>query len=318
MYKNKVVLVAGFGTIAIPLVKELLRREATVKVVSIEKEDDIRKKYDGEFEYMRLDLTDKNNCLKAVKNKNYVFNLVGIKGSVGLGQTKVASFLIPMLRFQTNLMEASFEMGVERFLFVGSVCSYPQADIHYEENMWNGMPKQNDRIPGIGKRVGELLGEAFQLEYGWDAVRVVRPANVYGPFDDFNPKTAQVIPSLISRTLRGENPLSVWGDGSVIRDFIFSDDVAYWMCEALEKAPPNFPINLGSGEGIYIKNVAEIIVKKTDSKVKINWDITKPSGDPCRLLSLERAEKFLDFNEITPLEEGITHTINWYKSKFPK
>ena len=154
-----------------------------------------------------------------------VFNLVGIKGSVGIGETKVASYLVPMLRFQTNLMEASFLEGVDRFLFVGSVCSYPQAEVHFEDNMWNGMPKQNDRIPGIAKRVGELMGEAYQLEYGWDAVRIVRPSNVYGPYDDFNPATAQVIPALINRMVNGENPVKVWGDGSAIRDFIYSEDV---------------------------------------------------------------------------------------------
>ena len=316
MYKDKKVLVAGFGTIAIPLVKILIKKKAEVRVVSIEKEDDIRKKYNGDFEYKQLDLTDKNNCSEAVKDQNYVFNLVGIKGSVGIGQRKVASFLIPMLRFQTNLMEASYEEGISRFLFVGSVCSYPQDKIHYEENMWNGMPKQNDRIPGIAKRVGELLGEAFELEYGWDAVRIVRPANVYGPFDDFNPATAQVIPALISRVFSGEDPLTVWGDGSAIRDFIYSEDVAYWMCEALENSPSNFPINLGGGKGVSIKEIVEIIVKNTNSNIDINWDKSKPTGDPCRLLNLQRAKKYLSFKEKTSLEQGIRNTIDWYKLNY--
>lgn len=316
MYKGKNVLVAGTGTIAIPLVKELLRRGANVKVVSIETEKYVREKLGMSINFERLDLTQEADCQKAVMDQEFIFNLVGIKGSVGIGETKVASYLIPMLRFQTNLMEAAFREQVERFLFVGSVCSYPQADMHYEENMWNGMPRQNDRIPGIAKRVGELLGEAFQLEHGWDAVRIVRPSNVYGPYDDFNPKTAQVIPALITRMLSGENPVNIWGDGSVVRDFIYSADVAFWMCEALEKAPPNYPINLGSGIGFTIKEVAEEIANLIDPRPSLSWDTTKPAGDPCRILAMDRAKEVLGYYQRTSLADGLAETITWCRSQF--
>jgi len=150
------------------------------------------------------------------------------------------------------------------------------------------------------------------LEYGWDAVRVVRPSNVYGPFDDFDPVTAQVIPALIARVIGGENPLVVWGDGSAIRDFIYSDDVAYWMIVAMEKAPPNVPINLGSGEGVSIKKIVEAIVDCVPDPPKVEWDTTKPTGDPTRILSTTRAEKLIEYRPITTLEEGIKKTIDWY------
>jgi GDP-L-fucose synthase len=190
MYNGRRVLVAGgTGTIGIPLVRELISLGSKVTIASLETEKkftEIFGELSNRIDYKRLDLTEMSECLKAVDSMDYVFNLVGIKGSVGIGETKVASYLLPMLRFQSNLIEASYKANVQRFLFTGSVCSYPQSEMHFEENMWNGMPKQNDRIPGIAKRVGELLGEAFELEYGWDAVRVVRPSNVYGPYDDFN------------------------------------------------------------------------------------------------------------------------------------
>ena len=243
-----------------------------------------------------------------------VFNLVGIKGSVGIGETKVASYLVSMLRFQTNLMEASFLEGIKKFLFVGSVCSYPQSNVHYEDNMWNGMPRQNDRIPGIAKRIGELMGEAFQLEHKWKAVKIVRPSNVYGPYDDFNPATAQVIPSLISRIVNGENPLKVWGDGSAIRDFIFSEDVAYWILETMKKAPSCLPINLGSGSGVTIKKLVSIIAKLTNPSLNILWDKDKPAGDPCRILSMDRAKDIIGFYPKTSLENGLSKTIEWYKA----
>jgi GDP-L-fucose synthase len=255
------------------------------------------------------------SCIEAVKYQDIVLNLVGIKGSTGIGETKVASFLVPMLRFQTNLMEAAFNEKIYRFLFTGSVCSYPQSKLHVEENMWSGMPKQSDRIPGIAKRVGELLGEAFELEFGWDAVRVVRPSNVYGPYDDFNPLTAQVIPSLIHKVNSGVDKIDVWGDGSAIRDFIYSEDVAFWMLEALEKAPSNYPINLGSGEGVTIRELAETVVAIVKPDIRINWIPSGPVGDPVRIMSIERAKKVLGFTQRTSLVEGLVSTNDWYQNQ---
>jgi GDP-L-fucose synthase len=313
IYKNKKVLVAGgTGTIGIPVVRHLVERGAKVTVVSLDSAEFAASVLGPKVTFKRDDLTTQENCKKAVEGQQMVFNLVGIKGSVGIGETKVASYLVPMLRFQTNLMEAAFNEDVERFLFVGSVCSYPQADIHYEDNMWNGMPKQNDRIPGIAKRIGELLGEAYQLEYGWDAVRIVRPSNVYGPYDDFNPNTAQVIPALIHRMVNGENPVNVWGDGSAVRDFIFSEDIAYWILEAVEKAPAGLPLNMGSGNGVTIKEIADTIARAVSPSPEIYWDISKPSGDPRRTLAINRAIEIIGYDPQTSLEEGIRKTIDWY------
>ena len=315
-YKGRKVLVAGgTGTIGVPLVNELVKRGAFVRVVSADDESLARARLGTQIEFQSMDLTSSENCTRAVRDQEFVFNLVGIKGSVGIGQTRVASYFVPMLRFQTNLMEASFEAGVSRFLFVGSICSYPQANVHFEDNMWNGMPKQNDRIPGIAKRVGELLGEAYQLEYGWDAVRIVRPSNVYGPFDDFNPCTAQVIPSLIHKMLTADGPVKVWGDGSAVRDFIFSDDVAFWMCEAVEKSPPNLPINLGSGSGTSIKELAEAIRFIIGRGTTLEWDPEAPTGDPFRVLDIGRAKDTLGFHPRTDLSTGLQKTTNWYKNQ---
>jgi GDP-L-fucose synthase len=319
VYKGARVLVAGgTGTIGVQVVKQLINRGSIVTVVSLDDVASVERMFKKDSEsiiFKNLDLTSMESCIEAVKGQEIVLNLVGIKGSTGIGETKVASYLIPMLRFQTNLMEASFNENVNRFLFTGSVCAYPQSDLHEEENMWNGMPKQNDRIPGIAKRVGELLGEAFELEFGWDAVRVVRPSNVYGPYDDFNPKTAQVIPSLISKVHSAKDEIEVWGDGSAIRDFIYSEDVAYWMLEALEKAPSNYPINLGSGEGISVKEIAESIIKLINPKINIKWINSGPTGDPVRIMSMKRAKQVLGYSSRTSLADGLTKTIDWYKAQ---
>ena len=319
VYKGSRVLVAGgTGTIGVQVVKQLLNRGSLVTIASLDNTSRIQTLFGSDslqINVKHLDLTQMESCIEAVKDQEIVLNLVGIKGSTGLGETKVASFLIPMLRFQTNLMEAAFNEKVFRFLFVGSICSYPQSLLQVEENMWNGMPKQNDRIPGIAKRVGELLGEAYELEFGWDAVRVVRPSNVYGPYDDFNPMTAQVIPSLIHKANLGVEEIDVWGDGTARRDFIYSEDVAYWMLEALEKAPSNYPINLGSGEGVTIRKLAETIIKIVKPDIRINWIPSGPVGDPVRIMSIERAKNLLGFKQKTSLIEGLLKTNTWYQNQ---
>jgi len=313
MYSGKKALVAGgTGTIGIPLVRLLVERGADVSVVSLDEPEYARRVLGTDVRYRRDDLTDLSACLRATDGQDFVFNMVGIKGSVGIGETRVASYFVPMLRFQTNLMDAAFRTKAFRYLFVSSVCAYPQSSLHVEDNMWNGLPKQNDKYPGLAKRIGEIQGETYLKEFGWDAVRIVRPSNVYGPFDDFDPRTAQVIPALIRRMVDGENPVRVWGDGTAIRDFIFSDDVAYWSLVAMERAPACVPVNLGSGRGHTIREVAEAIAAGIRSRPRIEWDRDKPAGDPVRLMSMERAKVLLGFSERTSLEDGIRRTIDWY------
>lgn len=315
-YRGARVLVAGgTGTIGIPVVRRLQDRGARVRVVSMDSPEYAVRVLPGEVDFQRMDLTDYENCRSAVQGTDFVLNLVGIKGSVGIGQTKVASYLVPMLRFQTNLMEAAFHEKAARFLFVGSICEYPRmAAAKTEDTVWDGMPQQNDRIPGLAKRIGEVQAEAYQLEYQWDAVRIVRPSNVYGPFDDFNPESAQVIPALIRRVLDGEDPLRVWGDGTARRDFIYSEDLADWMLEALEKAPPCVPLNLGSGRGVTIREVVETICSCASRRPAVEWEPQGPVGDPVRILEVERARRAIGFQAKVGLPEGIQRTMSWFQA----
>lgn len=317
-YKRKKILVAGgTGMIGICLVNKLLQHNSEITIASLESKVYAEKLFGKKVKFIQTDLTNFENCMKVTKKQDLVFNLVGIKGSVGIGQTKTASFLVPMLRYQTNLMDASFKNDVKGFLFTSSICVYPQSDKPKDEDsVWNGQPKQNDRIPGLAKRIGEVQAESYMLEYGWQAPKVVRPSSVYGPYDDFNPQTAQVIPALIARMVSGENPVNIWGDGSAIRDFIFVENVVEGMLLALEKAPPSMPINLGSGKGVTIKKLAQTIANAT-TRAELKWDKNKPTGDPVRVLSMKRAEDLLGFKTKTSLEDGIKKTVEWYlKSKW--
>ena len=315
MYKGKNVLVAGgTGTIGIPTVRRLVERGANVTVVALDDPAYARDVLGPEVMFKRADLTSPTECQAVMEDQEIVFNLVGIKGNTGIGVSLVASFFVPMILYQTNMMDAAFRAGVSRYLFVSSVCAYPQGELHEEDNLWEGMPKQNDRYAGIAKRLGEIQGETYLLEHEWDAVRIIRPANVFGPFDDFNPVSAQVIPALISRALSGEDPLVVWGDGSAVRDFVFSEDVADAGILALEKAPANVPINIGSGQGVTIKELTETVASLVPGTPSITWDTTKPAGDPIRLLATERAQELLGYSPGTTLAKGIQKTIEWYRS----
>lgn len=308
-----ILIAGGTGTIGIPLCHQLSKLGHHLRVVSLDTIEWAQQVLPPKTEFIQADLTHLKACLLATEGQDEVYNLLGIKGSVGIGESKVATYYYKMLMMNTNLMEAAFQNRVKKFLFVSSICAYPPADHPLQEDeMWNGMPKANDRYPGIAKRAGEIQGYTYKEQYGWDAVRIVRPSNVYGPFDDFNPATAQVIPALIARTLSGENPLSVWGDGSAIRDFLYADDAAKGMILTMEKAPPCLPINLGAGIGVFIQEVVDHIVQSLSIHPIIHWETSKPTGDKIRVLNIERATTLLNFMHETPLREGIQQTILWY------
>lgn len=308
-YKGKKVLVTGgTGLIGRPLVEMLIDRGAKVLVVSL---DDPCLAPKG-CKFINADLREFSSCMEVCEDMDIVFHLAGVKGSPAMTTKQPASFFVPTISFNTNMMEAARRQKVSRFLYTSTIGVYAPAEVFHEDDVWKTFPSENDRFAGWAKRMGELQAEAYKIEYGWDKISIVRPANVYGPFDNFDPKTAMVMPSLINRAVRGENPLIVWGDGSPIRDFIYSKDVALGMILAVEKGI-NIPINLGSGTGVKILEIAEIIARSIPGgPVKIVWDTTKPIGDKKRLMDTTRAKKLLGFKPIVSLEEGIKEIIDWY------
>ena len=307
-YKNKKVLVTGgTGLIGIQLVNLLVDKGAHVTVVSL----DDKSRVERNVTFINTDIRELNNCIDICKDKEIVFQLAGIKGSPAMTSKRPASFFVPTLSFGLNMMEAARQVGVERFLFTSSVGVYSPAEIFNEDDVWKTFPSENDKFAGWAKRMGELQAEAYLKEYNWNNISIVRPANVYGPYDNFDPNNAMVIPSLIYRMINGENPLNVWGDGSPIRDFIHARDVALGMMLAVEKNI-NEPINLGSGEGFSIKEIAETIASLNPSgKVEIKWDTEKPKGDKKRLMNTKRAKSY-GIETTIELKQGIKETIDWF------
>ena len=307
-YQNKKILVTGgTGMIGIPLVNKLIKKKAKVTVVSL----DDKSRCPKGAKFVKKDLRDFNNCLKVCKNQDIIFHLAGIKGSPKMALEKPASFLYPTISFSLNMLEAARIAGVKNYLFTSSVGVYSPAKIFYEKDVWSTMPSKNDWYAGWAKRVCELQVEAYKKEYNFNNISIIRPANVYGPYDNFDPKNAMVIPSLIYKATRKSKTFEVWGDGSPIRDFVYSEDVADAMIQMIEKKI-NGPLNIGSDKDYTIKEIADNI-SKLASKVqkKIKWKKTKHQGDKKRILSMKDAN-LKGISATTSLEAGINKTVKWF------
>ena len=303
MFKGKNILVAGgLGLIGNQLVKLLTHSGAIVKIADKKIDDD-------------MDLTNYDNCLEACYDMDYVFNLLCVKGSPKAMKERPASHLVPMLMFNTNLMEAARECKVQRYLYTSSVGVYHPTDVLIEDDVWKTFPSVHDWYAGWTKRIGELQAQAYQIQYGWDEISIVRPTNTYGPYDDFDSDGATAVPSLIRKFLSGKSPVVIWGDGSNVRDFMYSEDVARGMMLVMKKSPgPEYPVNLGSGKRHSIKDLVNIILSNIDEKPELIWDTSEVTGDNVRVMDVSRA-KSLGFEQTISLEEGIRKTIDWYRNE---
>ena len=304
---KKVLVTGGTGMVGQPLVELLIGEGCEVTVVSL---DDPSRVQQDSITFVQSDLRDFNNCLEVTKNQDIVFHVAGVKGSPLLTRSKPASFFVPMLQFNTNVLEAARINNVEWSLYTSTVGVYGPSEVFWEDDLWEQMPSKNDWFAGWAKRVGELQVEAYNIQYGESNTSIVRPVNIYGRYDNFNPQTSMVIPSLIYRALKSRDVLDVWGDGSPLRDFINARDVAAAMVFCVKNQVTE-PVNVGNGKGISIRELVETIVDNVPHALEIEWDTSKPMGDKARVADTSRINGFGFHPEVT-LEAGIKDTIEWY------
>ena len=313
-FKDKKILIAGgTGLIGSHLSNKLESLGANVTAASIDSDERVIKVLNNPRLFEHLDFRNYKDCLKVSKEKDIVINLMGIRESTQLGIKKSASAMSNFLICNTNLVSSSFENKIKLYLFCGSINQYPPLSLRKEDQVWDGLPSANDKYVGVAKRIGEMQAEAFSLQYQSNIVKIVRPSNVYGPFDNFNPETAHVIPSLIYKFHNSSNKnINVAGDGSAIRDFIFIDDLIDGINLVLEKGKNNYPYNLGYGRGTSIKKIVNEIKNILNPDLKIIWDNSLNSGDKKRVLDIQRAKNDISFSPKTSIETGIRITIDWF------
>ena len=307
---NKNVLVTGAnGMVAYQLIRLLKDKNCNLTLTDLHN----KSKCFSDVKYISGDLRSRSFAQSICKNQDIVFSLVGLKASPDECLKKPASHSVTMNQFNSNIIESAFKNNVEWFLYTSSVGVYHPAVVFYEDDVFDGdpfiekTPSRNDWYGGWAKRMGELNVEAFMIEYGRKNCSIVRPANIYGKWDVFSDK-ATVIGSLIKKGYEND-VLSVWGDGSQIRDFIYSKDVARGMIHMVENEVTE-PVNLGSGRRTTIKDLAFIICDYFD--IGLSFDETKPPGDKKRLMSVKRAESY-GFNPQVSIENGLIRTMKWYE-----
>ena len=308
-FKKNILVAGGTGMVGQMLVPKLIEMGANVYISSLDHKSLCPKGVKG---FYNKDLIYLENCLKVTKNKDIVFNLLGTTGSPKINQTRPASFMMSNLYCAVNMLMASQMNNVKNYLYTSTYGVYGKKGKMREDMVWKTFPSEHDKYAGWAKRMGELQAEAYNKEFNSMHISVVRPANIYGPHLNFNPTNSMVVASLIRRLIEKENPFIVWGDGSAIRDFVYSEDVANAMIKILQKRI-KFPLNIGSGEGTSIKNLVKniLLTKYITKKPKVVFDRSKPSGDKKRVLDMKLAKK----NGIscdTTLLIGLDKTIEWY------
>jgi GDP-L-fucose synthase len=221
------------------------------------------------------------------------------------------------------LMHQAYKNGVGKFTAIGTVCAYPKfTPVPFkEDDLWMGYPEETNAPYGLAKKMMLVQAQAYRQQHGYNAIFLL-PVNLYGPRDNFNLKSSHVIPALIRKAIeateRGEQELSVWGDGSPTREFLYVEDAADAIVAASEKYNGSEPVNLGSGYEISIKDLAEMIVRLTGFKGKLVWQTEKPNGQPRRGLDVTRAREYFGWQAQVQFEEGMRRTIEWFKENKAK
>lgn len=247
-----------------------------------------------------------------------IIHLAAQVGGIGANREHPAEFFYNNLMMGAQLMHQAWEFGVEKFVAIGTVCAYPKfTPVPFrEEDLWNGYPEETNAPYGLAKKMLLVQSQAYRDQYGFNSVFLL-PVNLYGPRDNFNPSSSHVIPAMIRRFLeakdRGDTEAVLWGDGSPTREFLYAADAAQGILLAAEHFNSSDPVNLGSGNEISIKDLAETIARLTDFHGKLVWDTSKPNGQPRRSLDTHKAEQYFGFKASTSFEEGLRHTVEWYR-----
>ena len=304
--KQKILVTGGAGFLGKQVVAQLLAAGADKGKISIPRSKD-------------LDLCKWENCQQAVDQQDLVIHLAAHVGGIGLNKEKPAELFYDNLMMGTQLIHAAYQAGVSKFVCVGTICAYPKfTPVPFkEEDLWIGYPEETNAPYGVAKKALLVQLEAYRQQYDFNGIYLL-PVNLYGPDDNFDPRSSHVIPALIRKVheakVAGDRSISVWGDGSPTREFIYSDDAARGIVMGAQSYNSSDPVNLGTNREITIKDLITLICKLMDYNGELVWQTDKPNGQPRRCLDTSRAKDRFGFEATIGFEEGLRHTIDWYRA----
>lgn len=248
-----------------------------------------------------------------------VMHLAAVVGGIGANRMNPGRFFYDNAIMGIQLMEYARQFGVEKFVATGTVCAYPKftPTPFQEDNLWDGYPEETNAPYGLAKKMMLVQAQAYRAQYGFNAIYLL-PVNLYGPRDNFDLETSHVIPALIRKCVEaketGCHKIVLWGDGSPTREFLYVEDAAEGLLLATERYDGDQPVNLGTGEEISIRDLAQMIASEVGFTGEIVWDSTKPNGQPRRCLDVSRAQQLFGFHAAHRLREGISQTVAWFQA----
>ncbi len=301
---KKILLTGGGGFVGRHVYKKLLERGVKKENIIIPRSKD-------------YDLRKEEVCKKLTKNVDIIIHLAGNVGGIGYNQEYPGTLFYDNLIMGVNLIEQARLNKVKKFVCIGTICSYPKfTPVPFkEENLWNGYPEETNAPYGLAKKTLLVMLQAYKKQYGFNGIYLL-PVNMYGPGDNFDPKSSHVIPALIRKIYEAKKEkkdhIVVWGTGKASREFLYVEDAAEGIILATEKYEKDEPVNLGAGFEITIKELVNLLVKLMNFKGKIIWDTKKPNGQPRRMLDTSKAYKEFGFKAKTKFEEGLKKTIEYF------
>jgi GDP-L-fucose synthase len=302
--KKKVTVTGGAGFLGSCVVKKL--EEKGCRNIFVPRSKD-------------YDLVHYDACKKIYEDSkpDIVIHLAARVGGIGANRVDPGKFFYENLMMGVQMMDLARQAGVEKFVAIGTICSYPKfTPVPFkEENLWNGYPEETNAPYGLAKKMLLVQAQAYRQQYDFNAIYLL-PVNLYGPGDNFDPRSSHVIPALIKKCVDAVankgGEIDVWGTGKATREFLYVEDAAEGILLATEKYNKPDPVNLGAGFEISIKDLVDLIVKFTSFKGRILWDSAMPDGQPKRMLDTTKAFKEFGFKARMPFEEGLRRTIEWY------